>query len=288
MNMIPIWIGTTPTVDGKGGEPILSTPFELFYDCKPDLWTLFPFGSVGFFKWYNDGTHERTTFKAQSYPGIALGRSDCSNGLLFWSPETMRFNVSADYRIDTAKQVRSLFPGLLPDGGLELKLCSHGTMATPPHHMGSTVYFHLPGPVEEEGLTRPIGEGTVVSVPILGEQDNYIIEMENHEQITLSPDEVWGEEDVIGGTEFGNIDPTDGDPLHPKVPAWMKSGTKIALERNGQRNLGYLDFDDNDVWCFALRDQRGRLVAEHSLPDLPILWQQYIMEGQLQLVGTLR
>ena len=45
MNMIPMEV--TRTVADK---PILSTPFKLFYHQQPDLRTLFPFGSVGYFR----------------------------------------------------------------------------------------------------------------------------------------------------------------------------------------------------------------------------------------------
>ena len=96
MNLIPMEIGK-----GDDGTPKLSTPFELFFQRKPDLRTLFPFGSVGYFRRETDsaGSQQvhRTKFQAQTYPGIALGRSTDTNGLIFWSPETMRFSVSADY-----------------------------------------------------------------------------------------------------------------------------------------------------------------------------------------------
>ena len=76
--MLPMQTGTD-----SDGKDILSSPFMLFYKRKPDLRSLFKFGSVGFFKRDRDGNHHRTKMQSQSYPGIAVGRSDTTNGMLF-------------------------------------------------------------------------------------------------------------------------------------------------------------------------------------------------------------
>ena len=123
MNMIPLEVGTRPD-----GSKILTTPFELFYGQQPDMRTLFPFGCVGYFRRETDhfdgSPHKRSKFQAETYPGIAVGRSPDANGMLFWSPETCRFSVAADYKLDTTKQVRNHWPELLNDGGFTIRLLS--------------------------------------------------------------------------------------------------------------------------------------------------------------------
>jgi hypothetical protein len=92
MCLIPLEVGKE-----EDGSPTLATPFELFYKRKPDLWVLFPFGCVGYFRRETDHIRDatgkskpvqRTKFQAQTLPGIALGRSAHSNAMMFWSPET--------------------------------------------------------------------------------------------------------------------------------------------------------------------------------------------------------
>ena len=123
MNMVPMEEGTRPD-----GSKILSTPFELYYGQQPDMRTLFPFGCVGFFRRETDSIegspHKRSKFQAQTFPGIAVGRSSESNAMIFWSPKTQRFSVLADYKLDVSKQVPALWPHLVNDGGFTLRLLS--------------------------------------------------------------------------------------------------------------------------------------------------------------------
>jgi hypothetical protein len=119
MNMVPCVTGVAN---------LLTTPFETFYGIKPDLRTLFPFGSIGYYRRPRDGSRgARTNFESQSFVGIALGRADTSNGMLFWNPTLSRFCVSAGYRLDDARAVADPFPTLVYDGGLHLRLYTNNT-----------------------------------------------------------------------------------------------------------------------------------------------------------------
>jgi hypothetical protein len=147
MCLIPMEVGKE-----EDGSPTLATPFELFYKRKPDLRVLFPFGCVGYFSRETDHIRDttgkskpvqRTKFQAQTLSGIALGRSAHSNAMMFWSPETSRFSVSADYKLDPDKQVQNHWPELLNDGGFILQYVSHSsdTSTDSPIKIGDAVVF---------------------------------------------------------------------------------------------------------------------------------------------------
>ena len=105
MNMTPMCTGYMEDED----RPMHQSPLELCCGIKPDMRTLFKFGCVGFFGRERDGDHSRKKFETETFPGIAVGRSDTANGLLFWSPETCRFLVAADCVLDESSSVRTFF-----------------------------------------------------------------------------------------------------------------------------------------------------------------------------------
>jgi hypothetical protein len=243
MNMIPMEVG-----EDSEGKQRLSTPFELFYGQQPDLRTLFPFGCVGYFKRETDhlsGTpHHRTKFQAQTYPGIALGRSNNSNGLIFWSPEQQRFSVSADYRLDTDKQVRNHWPELLNDGGFVLHLMDPA-LEPSKFNVDDKVLFYTQGPETATG-DRPIVSGLVASTPIPDQVTTYRIKLEDNTYADVCPDDLIHPEDCeydIDENDPIQKDPTDGDPIHPEHPTWLVIGQPVACYRLGQCLLGYLDLD---------------------------------------------
>ena len=88
----------------------LTTPFELFYGTKPDYRTLFQWGCLGYFRRTRDSTSGRGQFDMHSSVGIAIGRINHTNGMVFWDPVTQRMNVSADYKLDPEAAIGTPFP----------------------------------------------------------------------------------------------------------------------------------------------------------------------------------
>jgi hypothetical protein len=75
----------------------LTTPFELFHGVKPDYRVLFPFGAVGYYrKPLEASSKKRSKFKSQTAAGIALGRSDFTNRMVCWDPDTSKFSTGPD------------------------------------------------------------------------------------------------------------------------------------------------------------------------------------------------
>ena len=92
----------------------LSTPHELFYGVALDYRILFLFGCLGYYCWryFSDGK-DCPKFMSQTYPDIALGRSDFSNAMIFYDPITSKFITSADYKLDMDRELPSVFPNLI-------------------------------------------------------------------------------------------------------------------------------------------------------------------------------
>lgn len=85
MNMTPAVCTGCAEADNR---PMHQHPLGLCHGVKPDMRALFKFGCVGFFRRKRNGDHSRTKFETEMFPGIAVGRSDTANRLLFWSPAT--------------------------------------------------------------------------------------------------------------------------------------------------------------------------------------------------------
>ena len=90
----------------------MSTPHFEFFDVKPDYRILFPFGCIGAFRWPRDGNHTCNDFELQCMLGIALGRSEYTNGMVFYNPNLDSFSTSADYLVDKNRHVSEAFPSL--------------------------------------------------------------------------------------------------------------------------------------------------------------------------------
>jgi hypothetical protein len=58
---------------------------------------------------------------------MVVGRSNYTNGMMFWDPTTSRFTVSAGYSLDPDRILANFFPELNYDGGFTPSLLS-GTM----------------------------------------------------------------------------------------------------------------------------------------------------------------
>jgi hypothetical protein len=249
-----------------------STPMELFYGVKPDYRVLFRFGSIGYFRRTTESSgKDKSKFSSKSHIGIALGRSDYTNGMMFWDPTTSRFSVSSDFRLDPDRGLGDPFPGIHYDGGMSPSVVSGDTPPKEPFPPGSTVFAM----VDDD-----IYEGNVVSVP--------------------TPQCPWYSVLPIGGTsEAFNVAPCDlsspDDPMFPldqamdtssdlpSLPGWMKQDSQLTLESDGATRRGYLSLTDHGTWEFVQRDGHGGITYFANLGDLPHTWRSRLLDGTLQL-----
>ena len=96
LNLLPITSHPTDPLDVEH----LTTPHEAFYGTRPDYRVLFPFSCLGSFRRTRDGSKDRSAFNSQGLLGTALGRSEFTNGMIFYNPTLDSFSTSADYFLD--------------------------------------------------------------------------------------------------------------------------------------------------------------------------------------------
>ena len=204
LNFMP----TNHPVNGRA-----TTPFELFYERKPDGRVLFPFGVLGTY------SRESPTFETESTPGIVVGRSDYTNGLIFYNPLSKTFGVSADYTLDPHKSLRTLFPRVVYDGGFDpVSLHSRSKGTADPYPVGTTVYAYLEG----DGITVT---GDVVAVPTK-RQPYYRVQLPDDQCIRVSAEALWDEHDhPYMDAEY---DPARIDE-HPLPPTWLCDGCGVTV-----------------------------------------------------------
>jgi transposase InsO family protein len=118
----------------------LTTPFELFYGIKPDYRTLFQWGCIGFYRRTRDSAGGRGQFDMHSSVGIAIGRSNHTNGKIFWDPVTQRMNVSADYKLDPTAAIGTHFSTVVYDGQISPLVLRGGSIPPKNHFPQASKY----------------------------------------------------------------------------------------------------------------------------------------------------
>jgi hypothetical protein len=99
--------------------------------------------------------------------GIVPGRSNRTNGMIFWDPVTQRMNVSADYKLDPDASIGIHFPTVVYDGQISPMALRGGKNANKePFPPGLAVQVAIDG---------DYFQGTVKSVPIGPEIPKYQI-----------------------------------------------------------------------------------------------------------------
>jgi hypothetical protein len=248
-----------------------STPMELFYGVRPDYRILFRFGSVGYFRRTTETSgKEKSKFSSKSHIGIALGRSDYTNGMMFWDPTTSCFSVSSDFRLDPDRGLGDPFPGIHYDGGMGPSLVSGDKAPKEPFPPGCPV-FAL---VDDD-----IYEGTVVSVPTPNCDWYSILPIGGTaETFTVAPCDLCSPDDpmvpldrhLAASTEF------------PALPPWLKQDSQVTIEADGASRHGFLSLSDHGTWEFVQRDGHGAITYFINLADLTHTWRSRLLDGSLR------
>ena len=256
-------LNMTPTPDPNGKA---TTPFTLYYGRKPDARVLFPFGCVGYYR------RDAPTFETETLPGIALGRSDYTNGIVFYNPSTHQFTVSADYTLDAGRAVRTLFPRVVYDGGFDaVSLHSRRENVLNTYPAGTTVFAYL----EDKGITVT---GNVIAVPTRS-KPAYRVELPDGVRIYVSPDAIWDEHDDPYMEAEYEPSLIDSDPL---PPTWLSDGCGITYKTDHGYKRGTLRTSINDsefTLCVCAEDcQIEDSPNTYILGDLRAGWRQAMMD----------
>jgi hypothetical protein len=86
-------------VPGRMGRK-LTSPFELVYGVKPDAKTWFEPFSIGYFPVESKSGEAASASQAQTMDGIAVGRDDKSNTIVFYNPITRSYYSPPSFKLD--------------------------------------------------------------------------------------------------------------------------------------------------------------------------------------------
>ena len=106
----------------------LTTPFEIVHNSKPDSKTWFELFSIGYFNHDTDNAESRSKLQAHTLYGIAVGRDDRSNSIIFYNPITSSYYRPPAFRHYEYRLPITNFPNSLRfDGGLSCGLLRNKT-----------------------------------------------------------------------------------------------------------------------------------------------------------------
>ena len=117
LNQVPVLLGLT-----------LIKPFEIVHNSKPDSKKWFELFSIGYFIRDTDNAKSCSKMQAHTLHGIAVGRDDRSNSIIFYNPITSSYYRPPDFRLDESRLPITNFPNSLRfDGGLTCSLLRNNT-----------------------------------------------------------------------------------------------------------------------------------------------------------------
>lgn len=145
-------------VPGRLGRK-LTTPFELVHGVKPSSETWFELFSVGYFNHDMDNNESRSSSQAQTLDGIAVGRDDRSNTIIFYNPISKSYYRPPAYKLDESRLPITNFPKSIKfDGGLTCGLLRYRSQPIhEPFPPGTRVSIQ-----QQDALVR----GTIQNVPL--------------------------------------------------------------------------------------------------------------------------
>ncbi len=212
-------------IPGKVNDA-LTTPFELIHHSPPDSRLWFPLFSIGYFHHTRDGSVSRSGFQAQTMEGIAVGRSNTSNAMVFYNPTTKQYYEPDTYKLDPSRLPSTAFPKEISyDGGIFAELYRDSNPNIPePFPPGTSVLVCL------HGGSRA-SEATITNIPLKsdnGSADGKIY-MVLFDDGSVSPAHL---------SELRSItsrpDTNTSDSSHSSLPAFMPSWPlvpKLSLPR---------------------------------------------------------
>ncbi len=243
-------------------DGIISTPFELAHQSKPDLRVLFKPFTLAAVRQERVGNNVLEKFAPQSIPMIAIGRCPTSNGLQFYNPMNSTFVSSIDYTFQHNVTSGSRFGLKYQPGTFIYRLDESTTIFAPKFPLDSNVYVNTHSPPHL---------ATVIGLPTYQNPDTYTVRF---------PDGTITE--YLGSSDILTMAPMPPKANISILPHWIKGGCTATLFLNdmSKPNHGRLYEQEGGNWIFCTGNKyeisKGRL-----LQDLSATAQQLIDSGQL-------
>ena len=89
---------------------ILTNPYKLIYNTKPQSETWFELSSVGYFNHYTNNTASSSTSQAHTLDIIAVGRDERSNAIIFYSPVSKIYYHPPAFSLGESRLPVTTFP----------------------------------------------------------------------------------------------------------------------------------------------------------------------------------
>eukprot|EP00804_Cyclotella_cryptica_P022103 CCRYP_011581-RA/>CCRYP_011581-RA protein AED:0.10 eAED:0.05 QI:0/0/0/1/0/0/6/0/1337 len=242
---------------GRLGRKLIS-PFELVHGIKPDATTWFELFSVGFFKHSSSSDGLNSKMQSMSMAGIAVGRDDTSNTILFYNPLTRSYYQPQAFTLDESRLPSMHWPHVIrPDGALTCGLLRHNTdPISEPFPPGTRVRL-----IRNDTTVK----GTIASIPL--SPISSIISSAASPEHQESPDTpqpyvVHLDDGTTTECTFEELVPPETTQLsatnnsHPSpfssLPSWLQQDSKITMDCCGSYHKGYLDYSRESGFRFIL------------------------------------
>ena len=251
-------------VPGRLGRK-LTSPFELVHGSKPDSKTWFELFSVGYFNHSSDGATSRSKCDAHTLDGIAVGRDDKSNSVVFYNPITRRYYRPPAFKLDETRLPITNFPkSLTYDGGLTCGLLRNRTdPTTEPYPPGMRVLI----------LTTPDAtpvKGTIQNVPLPSNEST----LDSTTTYTVLLDDGTTQDVQFHQLQDPSEKPTSL-PTDPTtytntrisgLPHDLQPNCKVTMDHNGAFHKGYLVHDAATGFSFEYRRHPRASKPEWTVP----------------------
>ena len=233
-------------VPGRLGRK-LTTPYELVHGTKPQSETWFELFSVGYFNHQTDNAESRSTSQAKTLDGIAVGRDDRSNTILFYNPITKSYYRPPAFSLDESRLPVTNFPKSIRfDGGLTCGLLRYRTdPINEPFPPGTRVTIEKSGSLVRGTIQNvPLPFSSILTSPKSDSTStpddlpvNYTILLDDSSAIESSFEDL---------TKAGKADapptPATVESSLEGIPRCLHPGSKITMDHNGTFHKGYIHF----------------------------------------------
>jgi hypothetical protein len=228
-------------VPGRLGRK-LTTPFELVNNKKLDSKTWFKLFSIGYFPVESKAGEAASASQSHSLDGIAIGRDDKSNTILFYNPITKKYYSPSVFKLEQSHLPVMLYPkNICYDGGFvcgPLRNCTD--FITEPFPPGTRVYIpkgdsKVKGTIQNVPLPfSNIGTSSFVasSDPDSDTKTTYTVLLDDG-TTTEVPFEA-----LIDPAERSLPTDTDLTSAYEGLPAFFSKGSKVTIDHNGSFHKG--------------------------------------------------
>lgn len=221
---------------------IIATSNELVFGIKPDYCQLFGLFSTAYLSHTKYNTHPRSSSDPHTLQGIAVGYSDCANGMEIYNPSTKQLYTTTVFCLDEQNETRNHF-NLQYDGAMFFYSAKTTQATTEQFPPGTKINYKKPDSTTIQGY--------VIAVPDTkfgNTTANYTLRLEDGTiksiPATLLPTLTHNQDDSIPSTPF---------------PPWVAPTKQCTMKYNNSQMTGVFHQFLDDTWEFHSTN-RSRVV----------------------------